>query len=160
MILRLIRWIASWLPHRLITGEDNTPYLSRFRIVGWMPGSTWRWPFSVYLHHFHRPDLDDAHHNHPWSWAVSLILTGGYTEEVPLAELHGGHLVIGERRLRPGRLNFLRSDSYHCVKELHGEVWTLFIVGPKAHSWGFWVPGRGHVPWRERLAERGIEVGP
>jgi hypothetical protein len=36
--------------------------------------------------------------------------------------------------------------------------YRIFVVGPKTKSWGFRVPGRGFVPWRERLAERGIKA--
>lgn len=154
MILAFLRWLATKLPHRLITCEDGTPYLSRYRVLGWMPGDKRRWPLSIYLHHFHRPDLDNALHNHPWRWAVSLVLAGAYLEELPWPRNWRFR-----RWRRAGSVVLLKSDSYHRIQRLEGEVWTLFIVGPKAQSWGFWVPGRGHVPWRERLAERGIEAG-
>lgn len=148
-MLRLIHWLASRLPHRLITGEDNSPYLSRFKLFGWMPGDTRRWPIGVYLHRFHRPDNDDALHNHPWKWAFSLVLVGGYMEALP----------NGKKRVRlPWSWRVLKANSYHSITTILDDTWTLFIVGPKASSWGFWVPGRGHVPWRERLAERGVEV--
>lgn len=145
-MLHFLRWLASRLPRRLITGEDDTPYLSRYRVLGWMPGDKRRWPFSIYLHHFHRPDLDEALHNHPWRWALSIVLTGGYCEARSW----------GAQWRKPFTVELLRADTYHSITRLQGEVWTLFIVGPKAQSWGFLVSGRGHVPWRKRFAERGI----
>lgn len=180
MILALLHWLSARLWLRRITAEDGTPYLDRYWIHGWMPewiwspikwdrfglfirdenrtwwrrprrasGSTW----GLYLHHFRSPDHDIAPHSHPWQWAVSLVLAGGYTEQ----RLADGELVT--RRVRPWTLNFLRHDTCHVVTELHGrETWTLFLVGPKSSSWGFWVEGRGFVPWRERLAERGLDV--
>ena len=150
--LRLIRFVAFLLPRRNIIGEDGTLYLSRFRVIGWMPGSDWRWPFSVYLHRFHRADLDTAPHNHPWKWAYSLILHGSYLECRDLGATHQlWHW------LRPGQINRIRESDFHYVSAIQGEVWTLFIVGPKTKSWGFKVSGRGFVPWRDRLRERGIE---
>lgn len=150
LTLRFVRWLASKLQRRDIITEDGALYLSRYRVLGWMPGSDWRWPFSVYLHRFHLPDQDEALHNHPWKWAVSLILTGEYLEVQPDTWLWR----------EPGSIRVIRDTDYHRVDRLRGETWTLFITGPKVKSWGFMVPGRGHVPWRERLAERGIEVEP
>lgn len=151
--LRLINWIARHLPRRDIPAEDGQVYLERYRVFGWMPGSRWRGP-SIYLHRFRLPDQDFALHNHPWPRCVSLVLAGGYTEE-----RRGSGWRRHERRLKPGRLNVIRPDDYHRVARLHGtETWTLFVVWPRTRSWGFWVPGRGHIPWRDRLAERGIDV--
>ncbi len=80
----------------------------------------------------------------------ALVLVGGYTEE----RLVDGQLV--RRRLYPGRLNIIRHSDYHSVVELHGrETWTLFLMGRRVSSWGFWVD-RKHVEWRERLRERGL----
>jgi len=162
MKLRLIHWVAARLPRRDILAEDGRVYLERYRVFGWMPGSSWRGP-SLYLHRFRLPDQDTALHNHPWPRAVSLVLAGGYTEERLLGtmsdELGGTGSVIGQRRLRPGHLNIIRERDYHRVSELHGnETWTLFAAWPRTRSWGFWMPGRGHVPWRDRLRERGIDV--
>ena len=146
MAERIIRWVASLLKCREIYGEDGTLYLSRYRVLGWMPGSNWRWPVSIYLHNIHRADLDDAEHNHPWNWAVSLILHGAYLET------RGGSV----RWRVAGQLNKLDANTFHRIEAVQGGVWTLFVVGPKGKSWGFNVPGRGFVPWRERLVERGI----
>jgi len=154
MMLRFLHWLSSKLRVRRIFGEDGTLYLERFKLFGWMPGDSRRYPFSIYLHRFHRPDLDDAPHSHPWKWAFSIILAGGYWEARPIE--HGATEL---RPLRAGSTNFLRDDSFHLVTQLVGrETWTLFIVGPKTSSWGFLVPGRGVVPWRDRLRERGLEV--
>lgn len=154
MMLRFLHWLSSKLERRAIHGEDGTLYLERFKIFGWMPGSARRYPFSVYLHRFHRPDLDDAPHSHPWKWAFSFVLSGSYVEWRRVG--HRGE----QRRVR--WLNLLLGDVFHCIKRLDGEVWTLFIVGPKTSSWGFLVDegpfGERVVPWRERLAQRGIKA--
>lgn len=157
--LRFLHWFASLLMRRDIYREDAALYMTRYRIMGWMPGSRFTWPFSVYLHQFHLPDSDDAPHSHPWKWAFGLVLAGGYTELRLVTESWHPNCAerrFGIRRLGRWRFNLLRNDTFHAIKQLHGETWTLFVAGPKATSWGFFVPGRGVVPWRERLRERGI----
>lgn len=131
-------------PHRLpktYTIEDyvtNEPYLTRTvfrRVLGLRP----------LLHKFHRPDNDRALHNHPWKWSLSIILCGSYTEE--RLDLHTGTTDI--RRLR--FFNFLTEHDYHRVSELHGNVWTLFITGPRIQDWGFMTPA-GFVDHRTYIA--------
>lgn len=151
MIARFLGWLVRRLKVRRIEAEDGLLYLERARLRGWMPDDRRDVRWSLYLHRFHRPDLDRALHNHPWKWAVSLVLAGGYTEEY--LDSKGAQRV---RRLRPWRLNILTQNSFHRITELHGEVWTLFLTGPKVSSWGFLVEG-GFVFWRERLRQRGIE---
>jgi len=154
--LRTIRFVASLLPKREIYAEDFALYLERFRIFGWTEGSSWKGP-SLYLHRFHLPDQDVALHNYPWRRAYSLILSGSYDEfrgKVECDKLE----CFDSRSVRAGRINTIGPDDYHRIAYLHGEVWTLFFVWPKSRSWGFWIPGRGHVEWKQRLLERGIEA--
>jgi len=155
--LRLIHWIANRLQCRNIYAEDGALYLQRFRVFGWTEGSRWFGP-SLYLHRFRLPDQDAALHNHPWRWGFSWILSGGYIED--RGHQSGFALIRDGRFCRlPGDLNVIRPETYHRVHSLLGrETWTLFLVAPKSRSWAFWVPGRGPVPWRQRLAERGIPV--
>lgn len=166
--LRLLRWVSAHLSGYAIRGEDGSVYLWRFSVIGY----EWRLPCALFLHRFVRPDNEERGvlHTHPWKWSVSLVLSGGYTEERINREFAAGPLasrfadaawrrrfkVWHLRRVLPWRLNVFRAGSAHRIAELHGECWTLFLVGPKAGSWGFLVPGRGFVPWRERCAERGI----
>jgi len=162
--LSVIESILIWLLHRCsrllrrrdIMREDGQLYLSRYRVFGWMPGDTRSYPFSIYLHRFHTPDYDPAPHNHPWKWARSLILTGGYVECIERRTgTSTGTSGLVERR--PWTVNQISADTFHVVEELRGrETWTLFLAGPKTSAWGFWVAGRGYVPWRERLIERGL----
>lgn len=101
----------------------------------------------VMLHHFHRPDEDDCMHNHPWQWALSLVLKGSYVEtRMPHGE---------PTRTRIVRFfNFITRHDYHRVDSLRGDVWTLFIVGPRVQDWGFLTP-EGHVSWRKFIERRG-----
>ena len=45
------------------------------------------------------------------------------------------------------------------VELLEEDAWSIFIVGPKIASWGFWCR-RTHdfTPWREFLARKQCEV--
>ncbi len=96
--------------------------------------------FGLKLHHILRPDADRALHDHPWSF-VSLILRGGYTEEV--ADMHStlrwmpGAWVKRRLTHRAGALNVKRADELHRIDVLHGECWTLVVSGRKSRTWGF-----------------------
>ena len=125
---------------------DGSPYLTRIlspRIFG----------YRVFLHHFHRPDIDQHLHNHPWKWAASLILNGSYTEE-RLEGVYGTQAITFTQKVK--RFNLLRDTDYHKVLELHGDVWTLFLTGPRIQDWGFLVEGQ-HVPWTEYLMKKWSE---
>lgn len=140
---------------RHITRENNAPYLDRYSL---RPQTTktrdrgWR----VYLHRFLSGD-DDGHHNHPWGWSFSILLRGSYTEEY-FDALPDEDVSPTPQTRRVRWFNFISETRYHRITELHGKVTTLFFCGPARKSWGFWMPGRGHVPWKTRLAERGLKV--
>ncbi len=159
-LTQLLQAASQFLPHRMIKDDAGTLYLSRYRVIGdMMARSSW-FPVTLYLHRFHRPDEDRVLHNHPWPWAVSFILAGGYREErrgdsfgYNGERLPAADTALVSRWLRAGSLNFLRGDTFHRVAELDGATWTLFLVGRKHQGWGFDVPGRGFVPWRVREAE-------
>lgn len=133
--------------------KDTSVYLKRWRIFGYLSlddnnGLPIRskLPFTLRIHKFCRPDEDRAPHNHPWSWALSFIFWGGYTERRFYFE-------TGEVEYKTHRapaLNFIRHSDYHDVVELLPTAWTLFLTGPKKSSWGFWDRGK-HVDWKEFL---------
>jgi hypothetical protein len=171
---RACRWVASHMaPPRIIFDREGTsPYLSRHYILGkpHMPdgsdpfnedgspkvGVVWpEAPLGLYLHRFHRGDDDQELHCHPWRWACSLILSGGYREERRVR----GTDRVETRIVRPGSLNFIRSDDFHRVDLLEGEAWSLFLVGPKFTGWGFWNRDTGtFTPWREFIARKRGEI--
>jgi hypothetical protein len=138
----LSRWYLVNRPKMPDGGDpfDSTGSL-RTGLINADPG------FGLFLHRFHRSDDDHHPHSHPWRWAVSLVLAGGYVEQ----RLVDGELV--ERAVRPWSLNFIRDTTYHRVDLLEKDCWSLFLAGPKAGSWGF-MTETGHVPWREYIARR------
>jgi hypothetical protein len=150
-----IKALAATLPARHIIGEDKTPYLSRYKLHGWMPQDQVETPCSVYLHNIHRADLDEALHSHPWLWSQTTILHGGYIEQ--RGSVQDGKLWLADARgYRIGEGHVMDQHAVHRIMSVAPDTWTLFMVGPKRQSWGFFVEGRGMVPWRERLAERGL----
>jgi hypothetical protein len=152
----MLRRLLDRLPLRVrvITNDDGDPYLGRvyllrvFRSV--LPG--------VFLHRFFRSDGDRELHNHPWKWAVSLVLAGGYREE-RLDDKYGSPVTV--RVLGPGRLNFIRGSTFHRIELLDEErgAWSLFIAGPRppaGTTWGFLDTQTGRF---ETYLERDARIG-
>lgn len=163
MMNRICNFIARHLPLRVIDVDDE-PYLLRFYIAGRAPLQLWphgtkavmEWlPFTVYLHGFVQPDGDRALHNHPWSRAFSIVLSGGYDEE----RRQGVRGDFSIRRLYPGWINSIGCDTFHRIDRLHpgrdGLVWTLFFTGRKSSTWGFLNEETSEVvPWHKYVARK------
>lgn len=98
------------------------------------------------LHRIRRSDHDRHLHDHPWHF-VSVILEGGYTEELEVAS---DPIACAERRrFRPGDVLFRHAEHRHRLELEDGaDCWTLVFTGPNARDWGFWTP-EGFVPWRQ-----------
>ncbi len=139
--------------HRVehITGRgDEEVYMSRYWLVG---SNKSRW--ALMLHKMHRPDDDDCHHDHPWSF-LTLILYGGYVEQVTrkcgLEDCKLSHVIT--RHNRPGMLLFRRAEHTHRIHSLpSGHCWTLVLRFKKSRPWGF-VTKLGWVAWRRFIDER------
>lgn len=110
-----------------LINEDGSLYLKRIYLTP-----------SRYLHHPAQADQDRHPHNHPWIWARSRILTGGYLEQRRFWLSWRG----------PGDVVELDSTTYHRIAFVKPNTWTLFTHGPRCASWGFAVEGR-HVDWRD-----------
>jgi len=110
------------------------PYLDRYFVAGWSP--TDRQHFgAIYLHHFLASDPDDQVHSHPWGWARSVILVGGYREY--RCDRAGGAIV---RDYLPGEINVLEPEDQHRIELLEGDCWSVFLAGSYAEPWNF-APG-------------------
>jgi len=149
---RLIRYARARPCVRVY--EVGELYLERYYILGRrsserLPAGCerWTWLPTVWVHHFVRPDAGSAQHNHPWWWALSFILRGGYTEE-------RGRAVRTVRRV-----NFITRRTFHRVAQLRGPTWTLFITGRYAGEWGF-IDGGKVVPWRDYVRKRDEQATP
>jgi hypothetical protein len=141
---------------RTITGGDGDPYLERYYLWGWAPwnpegSKLFPWLPGAMLHRFLRGDEDRELHNHPWKWAFSVILTGGYREE----RMVDGKITT--YKVMPGSINIIKANDFHRVDLLQDDCWTLFVTGPKAQSWGFLHRiTREFTPWRDFIAKKGL----
>lgn len=141
-------------------------YMTRYALWGHLTGDGQagfraRLP-NLYLHQMHAPDLDPAVHDHPWPWALSWVMLGGYCEErAPLGpdrqlERTLTTLWHKQRWLQAPAINALRGSTFHRLAALADEpTFTLFLAGPRAGKkpWGYLVEGRGYVSHQERHAE-------
>lgn len=106
---------------------SNEPYLTRYYLL--LKDRKW-FPFNVFLHNFHKGDLDDLH-DHPWPY-FTVILKGGYWEHTP----------SGKHWRSPGHFRFATPRSLHRIELApNTNVWTMFVPGPKIREWGFIVNG-------------------
>jgi hypothetical protein len=137
--------LASWeeLQGSIRAAAYRTPYEP---IVDYMD----RWWFMpeifgerARLHRIRRSDHDRHMHDHPWHF-VSVILEGGYTEEI---EIIGTGIACGERRrFRPGDVLFRHAEHRHRLELDDGaDCWSLVFTSPNARDWGFWT-AEGFVP--------------
>lgn len=129
---RFLQWLSDRRPARVIHEGMLRYYL--FTLCG----------KRVYLHHMIASDPDRGLHDHPWPWALSLVLSGYYYE----------HTRTGVKKRR--WLNWLTGDTFHRVilpmrtyGEDYGfwvalsepqfrECWTLFIhSATRKKQWGF-----------------------
>jgi hypothetical protein len=138
----------TWaLFERVAAPDVNNPaqdHMVRYRLVQ----TPW---FGLYLHRLNTPD--DARpipHTHPWSF-VSLVLRGGYTEDVERRDHTGRREMWWNTTWRTGTIHRLRATDAHKITKLRrSPTWTLLLVGPRRPepAWGYWDRNR-FTPWNE-----------
>ena len=83
---------------------------------------------TLYMHHLLRADEDRHCHDHPWDFR-SLILKGGYEAMDPTGET---------KTFTPGSLYKMKAvGEYHRISRLLEPTWTLVLVSPRSHLWGY-----------------------
>lgn len=105
------------------------PYLTRYYLFG-----KDRKFGNIFIHQFHMSDLEDDLHNHPFKYSLSLILSGGYKEEI----YKNNQFYIKIRK--PLSFNFISNKIFHKVTLLKNSSWSLFLAGPRSSEWGFLNP--------------------
>ncbi len=119
------------LPHKVIGGDcylSKGPLMTRFALFR----SRW---FNLYLHCFHRSDMDRYCHDHPWDF-VTFLLSGGYWEHTP----------EGRFWRRRFSILFRRAEWKHWVEVPKPNIWTLVIRRAARREWGFWTE-KGWQRW-------------
>lgn len=134
--------LARSRPHDFTIGADEDPQMLRWYVL---PRNK---VFNIYLHNFLRSDNDEALHDHPWLFNISIIATGEYTEQT-IAE---GGVHHGDIR-RAGDIKGRWGKSPHRVELHKGPVWTFFITGPTIREWGFHCP-KGWRSFKEFAIQR------
>lgn len=112
---------------------------------------------SVRLHVIHRADADQCLHDHPWEF-WSVILWGGYVEEVPApdstdAEASAGYPRRATLTVKPGRFRRMPLGYKHRITGLlRSKSVTLAYAGPLSQHWGFYTAD-GKMPWEHFVNE-------
>lgn len=135
-------WFVNLFP-RITINVAGKPYLTRYYLL-W---SDRNWG-NIYVHHFHSSDQKMKLHNHPWSWGLSFVLSGGYyeervrnpnvwTEDEPV--IISDKLNVEKRDVKPGSFNMIRTSDFHRVdlKDEKRGAWSIFFAGPRSKDWGF-----------------------
>lgn len=128
-----VEWVAFWEPEFEDIRVDGHLYLRRYFID---PLESTKDQYRLLLHQFFRGDDDRRPHNHPWDWAESLIISGGYTEDRVRAFTQN-ELVMDNPVYRTGDFHSLTGMDFHRIRDVQPNTWTLFRHGPRTHDWGF-----------------------
>jgi hypothetical protein len=132
---------SNWAFWRWTFTPSN--YITRLHIIK----TPW---WAIMIHWINGPDPEPDMHDHPVTF-LSIILRGGYTEDVLMTENFGDFLggwpVI--RRINRRWFNFIRAGKHvHSIQWVAPETVTLCFVGPKVREWGFHTKD-GWVHWKE-----------
>lgn len=150
MLQALKRWLTSegyparWYRPvvRIYGGPDGaatrTCMLTRIILS---PKTRWG---QLYLHIFHREDLDRDPHDHPFEF-WTLPLNQGYWEEVfvhsPKHALHAADGCFRMVQVRPWRWSHRSALHTHRITRTETGRWPLVTLvwrGPTIREWGFW----------------------
>lgn len=126
------RWF--WPVVRIYGGpqgsESRTCYMTRVHL-----GPNTRWG-RLYLHVFHREDIDRDPHDHPFPF-WTLPLNQGYTELVynSISEC------FYEQHVEQGRWSYRPAEHTHRITHCDRDEWPLITLvwrGTTERRWGFW----------------------
>ena len=133
MIRRLLLAYSNMRPVKVIS-DNGRRYLERYFVCS-------AFGVRVYLHRFVGSDPDRGLHDHPWAWAISLILSGWYIEETRRTDDDGMRTVHF--------FNFLTGDTFHRVvlPQSQSEVWSLYIVPERDVKEGGCLRNKGQLGW-------------
>lgn len=131
LVWLVVRAYAEFRPQRTIY-LDGKKYMTRFFLTSTPQGDETGTP-GWYLHCLHAHDADRRVHNHPWEYASTRVLRGGYLERRQYSD--GARLmfvrIAGDRSTFP-------PEVFHRITWVDKNTWTLFHAGPKhGRGWGF-----------------------
>lgn len=94
---------------------------------------------GVYLHRIDQADPGLDLHDHPWPF-LSIVLRGGYTEEVVDTREAGRAARRFRRSWLRGSAHRLRLHEAHRIIDVLPGTVTLVLRGRKQRQWGFYLP--------------------
>lgn len=143
-ILKMCLWVAAhtWgVTFRRMHEGRLLPYLDRYYLLDRFGRWARSWlPLNPYLHRIRMGD-ERVLHNHPWSWALSIVLVRGYYEWRGVLGTDGVMRTILKLH-KPGSINWIPRSRLHYLRLRPGigDCWTLVISGPQwGRTWGFLV---------------------
>lgn len=129
----------------------DSEYITRLHLIK----TPW---WAICLHWINKHDPEPFHHDHPVSF-LSLILRGGYTDEVEHEHLHDHCLLQGSAVDRYFSLNnwvhWIPATKYwrHTIRAVQPGTLTLCFMGRKTREWGFHT-STGWVYWKDYYERR------
>lgn len=131
--------------------HDGRTFLRRRGLDAWKP-------FGIVVHILDGPDPGMDLHDHPWPF-VSLILRGGYSEEVmearhaciaaTLAGCYPDTCTPGvHRSWSRWSVHQMPLNLTHRITHVEPGTVTLMLRGRKQRRWGFYLP-TGWCDWEE-----------
>jgi hypothetical protein len=165
LLERFLMWLPCFASHTIRDAQGDAYLLRKYLLPKRFTGAWWP---GVFLHKFYQSDTDRCPHNHPWRFAISLILTGGYTDRrfklwpagIKPLKLYPTPAGFWGRCVRaPWSFNVIRATDYHKAELLEPDrgCWTLFVAfGHKTaeagSEWGFIDPDTGvFTGWKDYL---------
>lgn len=121
---RLANWLAIRGRYKRVPSLPNPAEVQIHRYFLFY-GSKWWCPFGIALHRIVVDDIPVLH-SHEWPH-VLVVLEGGYTNFND----------CGSQRIRPGMVRFSSHKTRHFIKLAKQESWSLIVVGPKSHVYGY-----------------------
>lgn len=144
------------LRRRLTLSHDGRTFLDRWGLCHDRVG-------GFYLHHIAGADPGMDLHDHPWAF-VTIILSGGYTEQVAETRLASELAKIADQfpvTCSPGTPRSWHRFSVHRmpltvahrISATRRGTWTLVLRGPTRRPWGFYMP-TGWKHWQQYPYDR------
>jgi hypothetical protein len=134
---RTTTWSWALLQRHWVKINDEY-MLKRLKIVQ----TPW---FAVLLTKIYKPDSERYPHSHFRS-AVSLILSGGYTERVFSDPADLSKFIV--RSNRRWSLHTIPTSIAHSITRVEKPLWTLLLAGPTTGEFVFWTPD-GKIDYTE-----------
>jgi hypothetical protein len=100
------------------------PLMTRYFLVRF---ESW----ALFLHHFHRSDLDEFH-DHPWTF-ITFLVSGGYWEHVQTDDDTRLSARMWRRRFS---LLYRPAEFQHFI-EIEKPTWTIVLRFRERREWGF-----------------------